>query len=77
MRNDPIVEELQALREARAARFNFNFDLMSEDLRQRQEASRRAGRVFVSFPPRRPADWQASPPNNTQESARVTEKSSP
>lgn len=37
---DPIIAELRAIREAYAARFEYDVDAMFSDIRARQEASR-------------------------------------
>lgn len=49
---DPIIAELRAIREAYAARFDYNVEAMFRDIRARQEAS---GREYVRLPARRPA----------------------
>jgi hypothetical protein len=46
--NDPIVEEVRRVREAYAARFNYNLREMVRDL---QEKQKRSGRKYVSYPP--------------------------
>jgi hypothetical protein len=58
MLNDPIIAELHAIREAHAAKFNFDMDQISADLRAKQEIARQTGQVFVTLEPRRPEDWQ-------------------
>lgn len=50
MQDDPIVKEVRRVREAYAARFNYDLEAIFQDLK-RQE--RESGRTFVSFPPRR------------------------
>ena len=50
MRDDPIVEEVRRVRDAYAARFNYDLEAILQDL-LRQE--RESGRTYVSFPPRR------------------------
>lgn len=50
MKDDPIVEEVRKVREAYAAKFNYDLEAIFQDLK-RQE--RESGRTFVSFPPRR------------------------
>ncbi len=50
MWKDPIVEEVRAVREAYAARFNYDIEAMCRDLRE-EEA--RSGREVVSLPPKR------------------------
>ena len=49
MYQDPIVEEIRAIREAYARQFNYDIAAMCEDLRKRQ---RLGGRKTVSFPPK-------------------------
>ena len=46
---DPIIAELRAIREAYAARFDYNVEAMFRDIRARQEAS---GREYVRLPAR-------------------------
>ena len=50
MQDDPIVEEVRKIREAYAAKFNYDLEAIFQDLK-RQE--RESGRTFLSFPPRR------------------------
>lgn len=52
MWRDPIVEEIRKYREAYAARFNYDLDLIFQDIRKRQKES---GRKYVTLPPRRVA----------------------
>ena len=47
---DPIIAELRAIRQAYAARFNYDVDAMFRDIRARQEASERE---YVRLPSRR------------------------
>jgi len=47
---DPIVEEVQKLRQAHAAKFNFDLHAICEDLRQKEKA---CGHPLVSLPPKR------------------------
>ena len=49
---DPILEEVWRIKDAYAARFNYDLKAMAEDLRRSQEESRRAGRKIVSLPPK-------------------------
>jgi len=51
MHDDPIVEEVRAIRERQAARFDFNVRAIVEDAMKRQHES---GHKVVSRPPRRP-----------------------
>ncbi len=55
MSSDPIVDEIRAIREQIAARFNYNIDAMVKDA---QESDARGDRKLVSRPPRRPEGWQ-------------------
>lgn len=50
MQDDPIVEEVRKVREAYAAKFNYDLAAIFQDLK-RQE--RESGRTFVTFPPRK------------------------
>jgi hypothetical protein len=47
--NDPIIAELHRLRELHAQRFNFDLDLVCEDLRESHERAKALGRKYVSF----------------------------
>ena len=46
---DPIISELRAVRDAHAARFNYDVAAIFRDIRAMQEAS---GREYVRFPAR-------------------------
>jgi hypothetical protein len=46
---DPIVEEVRAIREAYAARFNYDLQAIYRDLKAQE---RQCGWQTVSFPPR-------------------------
>jgi hypothetical protein len=48
--NDPIVEEVRKVRDAHAARFNYDLDAIFRDLKEQEK---RSGRKFVSFAPRK------------------------
>jgi hypothetical protein len=50
MWEDPIVEEVRKVREAHAARFNYDLLAIYHDLKEQEKQS---GRQFMSFPPRR------------------------
>ena len=50
MSPDPLVEEVRAIREAYAKRFNYDLQAIYRDLKRQETKS---GRKFVSFPPRR------------------------
>ena len=49
MPDDPIVEEVRAIRDAYARRFGYDLDAICEDLRQR---ARESGVKTVTLPPR-------------------------
>lgn len=51
MPRDPIVDEVRAIKERLAAKFNFDVRAIGEDARKRQAES---GHRIVSRPPRRP-----------------------
>jgi hypothetical protein len=55
MPDDPIVEEVRAIRERQAAKFGFNIRAIVEDARKREGKD---GRKVVSLPPKRPIDRQ-------------------
>jgi hypothetical protein len=46
---DPIVEEVRKIRDAHAAKFNFDLHAICEDLRKKEES---CGRPVVSLPPK-------------------------
>ena len=48
--NDPIVDEVRRIRDAHAARFNYDLDAIFLDIKEQEKKS---GRTFVTFPPRR------------------------
>ena len=45
--NDPIVDEVRRVRDAHAARFNYDLDAIFRDIKEQEKKS---GRKFVSFP---------------------------
>ncbi len=47
---DPIIDELRAVRDEHAARFNYDVEEIFRDIQAQQEAS---GREYVRLPPRR------------------------
>ena len=49
---DPIIAEVRAIRQAYAARFDYDVDAIFRDIRARQEAS---GREYVRLPAGRAA----------------------
>jgi hypothetical protein len=50
MWEDPIVEEVRKAREAHAAKFNYDLQAISRDLKAQEKQS---GRTFVAYPPKR------------------------
>lgn len=46
--NDPIVDEVRRVRDAHAARFNYDLDAIFRDIKEQE---RNSGRKFVSFDP--------------------------
>ena len=50
MWEDPFVEEVRKIRQAHAARFNYNLKAIYRDLKQQEKSG---GRTFVSFPAKR------------------------
>ena len=55
---DPIIAELRAIRQAYAARFDYDVEAMFKDIRARQEAS---GREYVRLPARRDGSVREDP----------------
>ena len=47
---DPIVEEIRKIRDAHAAKFQFDLHAICEDLRKKEKTR---GHPVVSFPPKR------------------------
>lgn len=50
MRRDPIVEEIRRIREAHAARFNYDLKSICADLKKKEKD---CGHPVVSLPPKR------------------------
>ncbi len=48
---DPIVEEVRKIRDAHAAKFNFDLHAICEDLRKKEKS---CGHPVVSLPPKPP-----------------------
>ena len=49
MLNDPIVQETREIRDALAARFNYDVRALGRYL---QEEERKSGRIYKSYPPK-------------------------
>jgi hypothetical protein len=54
--NDPIVDEVRRVRDAHAARFNYDLDAIFQDIKEREKES---GLVFVHGVARQPVPNQA------------------
>lgn len=57
MPSDPIVDEIRAIRELRAARFGYNIRAIVKDVQQRDASG---DREVVRLRPRRPASLERS-----------------
>lgn len=57
--NDPIVDEVRRIRDAHAARFNYDLDAIFRDIKEREQKS---GLVFVQGVARQPVSNQAPQP---------------
>lgn len=55
MMNDEIVDEVRAIREAHAARFNYDLSAIYEDLKKSESEHIAAGHPFISPPEVLPA----------------------
>ena len=58
--NDPIVDEVRRVRDAHAARFNYDLDAIFQDIKEREKKS---GLKFVQGVARLPVPNQALQPN--------------
>lgn len=57
--NDPIVEEVRRIRDAHAARFNYDLDAIFRDIKEREKKS---GLVFIHGVARQPVTNQTQQP---------------
>jgi len=64
--NDPIVDEVRRVRDAHAARFNYDLDAIFQDIKEREKKS---GLKFVQGVARLPVPSQALPPTEAAISA--------
>ena len=55
MPRDPIVEEMRRIKEAHAAKFNYDIGAMVKSLQEDEEKERQKGRKIVSYARKRPA----------------------
>jgi hypothetical protein len=67
--NDPIVDEVRRVRDAYAARFNYDLDAIFQDIKMREKES---GLVFVQGVARQPAPARALPPTEAATSVSET-----
>jgi hypothetical protein len=58
--NDPIVDEVRRVRDAHAARFNYDLDAIFQDIKEREKKS---GLKFVQGVARQPMPNEALQPN--------------
>ena len=72
--NDPIVDEIRRIRDAHAARFNYDLDAICRDIKERE---RKSGLTFVNGAARQPVPSQAQQPTGAalpvSETAKVAE----
>lgn len=57
--NDPIVEEVRRIRDAHAARFNYDLDAIFQDIKEQEK---RSGHRFIAGVSRQAVPKQALPP---------------
>ena len=50
---DPIIAEIRRIRDAHAAKFNYDFDAIAADWFKLEAAARRAGQKFVDLSAKR------------------------
>ena len=50
MKNDPIVAEVRRIRHEHAARFKYDLELITKNIKAQERAG---GRTYISLPPRR------------------------
>lgn len=70
--NDPIVDEVRRVRDAHAARFDYDLDAIFQDIKKREKES---GLVFVQGVARQPAPNKALQPNGAAVSVSQVSKS--
>jgi hypothetical protein len=68
MMNDEIVDEIRAIREAHAAKFNYDLRAIYEDLKKSESEHIAAGHPFISPPEILPA------PNSTLQRTRFARR---
>jgi hypothetical protein len=70
--NDPIVDEVRRVRDAHAARFNYDLDAIFQDIKKREKES---GLVFVQGVARQPALNKSQQPSGAAISVSSATKS--
>jgi hypothetical protein len=70
--NDPIVDEVRRVRDAHAARFNYDLDAIFRDIKEREK---KGGLKFVQGVARQPVPSQALQPTGAAGSASQDSKS--
>jgi len=70
--NDPIVDEVRRVRDAHAARFNYDLDAIFQDIKERE---RKSGLEFVQGVARQPMPNQALQPTGAAISVSPDSKS--
>lgn len=63
MWQDPIVEEVRAIRDAYSKRFEYDLDAICDDIKERELKS---GRAFVTLPPRHTSPSEHKDPSKTE-----------
>jgi len=63
--NDPIIDEVRRVRDAHAARFNYDLDAIFQDIK---ESEKKSGLKFVHGVARQPAPIQSRPPTGATDS---------
>ena len=62
--NDPIVDEVRRIRDAHAARFNYDLDAIYQDIKEQE---RKSNRKFVSLTRENIAQEKATQPTGSTE----------
>lgn len=70
--NDPIVDEVRRVRDAHAARFNYDLDAIFQDIKEREKKS---GLKFIQGVAHQPVPYQALQP--TEAAIAVSQDSKP
>jgi hypothetical protein len=68
---DPIVDEVRRVRDAHAARFNYDLDAIFQDIKEQEKKS---GLKFVQGVARQPVPIEALQPPKSPEAAPTTER---